>query len=220
MEIRYLGHSSFLIKNKNIKIVTDPFDPKMVGLPYKKQGANLITTSHNHQDHCYTEKENSAELVIGLPGEYEINTVSITGYPTFHDNNNGLERGKNTIFRFLIDNKTILHCGDLGHILNDELIDEIGNIDIALVPVGGFYTIGPQEAIKVINQIEPKVVVPMHYKTDKHNDKVFANLKTLNEFLTEFGLNPETVDHLNKLTDNDFTDDDEKKVVVLKPIYE
>ncbi|GIW63618.1 MAG: MBL fold metallo-hydrolase [Patescibacteria group bacterium] len=220
MEIRYLGHSAFLIKNRSLKIVTDPFDPDMTGLKYKKQGADVVTISHQHNDHNFTEKENSAELKLSLPGEYEINKVSITGYPSFHDNSNGSERGKNTIFKFVIDEKSILHCGDLGHTLSDDLIDEIGSIDILLIPVGGVYTIGPQEAIKVINQVEPKVIVPMHFRTNKHNSKIFGQLKTINEFLFEYGINEDSVEQLDKLTDTDITNDDEKKVVLLNPVYE
>jgi L-ascorbate metabolism protein UlaG (beta-lactamase superfamily) len=213
MNIKYLGHASFYIRSKDAKIVTDPFDPS-IGIKFPKIEADIVTISHAHADHNYPQGIAGEPLVIDWPGEYEKKGVRITGFPTFHDKEKGKERGSNTIYRIDADGISILHCGDLGHTLDDNTLEAIGDIDILLIPVGGHYTIDAKEAVTVIKQIEPSMIIPMHYRTPAHDEKVFGEVAGLDEFLKAYGLeNPETVDQLN-VKKEDFGE--ETKVVVMK----
>lgn len=187
MEIKYIGHSSFFIKTKTAKIVTDPFNPQMTGLKLPKLEADIITVSHPHPDHNFVQGVKEGALVIDWPGEFEKNEVRMYGYQSFHDKQQGAERGANTMFKFESENLSILHCGDLGHILDKEMVEEIGSVDILLIPVGGFFTINAEEAVKVINEIEPSIVIPMHYNSPEMNQEQFGNLAMLDSFLKEIG---------------------------------
>lgn len=153
MQIKYLGHASFFIKTKDARAVTDPFDPKMVGLKFPKTEADVVTISHHHPDHDKSDAVAGTPLVLDWPGEYEKNGVRIFGFKSFHDKNQGSERGENILFKFEAENVSILHCGDMGVVPDQALLDEIGDIDILMVPVGGFYTIGPEDAVEVVKKL-------------------------------------------------------------------
>ncbi len=187
MEIKYIGHSSFFIKTKNAKIVTDPFDPQAVGLKYPKQEADIITISHHHPDHDCQDGVKGEPIVFDWPGEYEKNEVHITGYPSFHDKQQGAERGENVIYKIEAENLSLLHVGDLGHMLDDSTVEQIGTVDILFVPVGGFYTISADEAVKVINEIEPSIVIPMHFNREELDPKTFSSLEPVDVFLKKMG---------------------------------
>ncbi|MBI2590332.1 MAG: MBL fold metallo-hydrolase [Candidatus Blackburnbacteria bacterium] len=189
MDITWLGHSSFRIKGKNASIVTDPFDPS-VGLKFPKVEADMVTVSHDHQDHNQSRLVGGNPKVITGPGEYEIREVSIFGIPSYHDSNNGRERGPNTIYTISIDGMHLCHLGDLGHKLTQDQLGEIGNIDILFVPVGGVYTIDAQVAVEVVTAIEPKVVIPMHYKVPG----LKYELAEVSGFVKEIGMEPAKVD--------------------------
>ena len=163
MEIYYLGHSSFRIKGKSASIVTDPFDPKMVGLKYQGVTGDIVTISHDHTDHNQVSQVSEVKKIVTSPGEYEIMGVSIIGLSSFHDDAQGADRGKNTIYVFEIDEMRICHLGDLGHTLNEKLVEEIGDIDILMIPTGGEYTINSETAVAVVQGIEPRIIIPMHY---------------------------------------------------------
>jgi L-ascorbate metabolism protein UlaG (beta-lactamase superfamily) len=188
MEIKYLGHSSFQIKTKNASIVTDPFDPATVGLKYPKVDADILTISHHHADHDKADQVGGNKLVIDWPGEYEKNAVRMFGYGSFHDKQSGAERGENVLFKFEVEGITILHCGDQGFVPPDTFIDDIGEVDIMLVPVGGHYTIDSAEAIQFIKKVDPSLVIPMHYNHAALNQEVFANLEPVDTFLTKMGI--------------------------------
>jgi len=187
MDIKYLGHSSFSIRTKNAKIVTDPFDPEYISLPFAKTEADIITISHDHKDHNHTENVKGDPLVLNWPGEFEKNQVRITGFATFHDKKEGEERGENVMYKFEADEISLLHCGDLGHVIDDALIEQIGVVDVIFIPVGGVYTIDPAEAVKVINKIEPSVVIPMHYGRDELKGEAGQAMQKLEVFLKEIG---------------------------------
>ena len=213
MQLKYLGHSSFLIKSKDAKVVLDPFDPKAVGLKYPKQEADIVTLSHGHADHNYSAGVSAEALVVDWPGEYEKMGVRITGYSTYHDNEKGAQRGDNLLFKIEADNISILHCGDLGHKLSDELVDEIGDIDILLIPVGGHYTIDAQEAVSIIHKIEPSIVIPMHYNHKDLDQKVYGELTGLDEFVKAYGsAAAETLDVLTLKKDDIL---EETKLVIM-----
>lgn len=206
MDIKYLGHSSFRLRGKNAAIITDPFDPKTVGQPYPKVTADAITLSHSHPDHnrpdlvaARTEglpAQAGTPVIIAGAGEYEVKGIKIYGYSTFHDAKNGEERGKNTVYVISVDGLNILHCGDLGHPFSDTLLEEIGDIHILLVPTGGHYTINEKEALAVVRQIDPFIVIPMHYNETGKADS-FKELSGVDAFLKEIG---KTAEPIPKLT--------------------
>lgn len=188
MDILYLGHASFHIKGKSASIVTDPFDPEYVGIRFPKLSATIVTLSHDHADHNKAELVEGARKVISGPGEYEIEGVSVIGLPSFHDAKNGAERGKNTLYIYELEGLRLAHLGDLGHKLSEDIIEDIGDLDVLMIPVGGEYTIGPKEAVELTRAIEPKIVIPMHYKLAGHNPQVFSSLADEKPFVSELGL--------------------------------
>jgi L-ascorbate metabolism protein UlaG (beta-lactamase superfamily) len=178
MEITWLGHSCFLIRGKDKTIITDPCHPDL-GYDLGEPEAEIVTVSHSHRGHCYVEGVADDPKQIKSPGEYEIGGTFITGIASFHDNNKGEVRGKNTIYVIEMDGITLCHLGDLGHALDSHLIEEIGDIGILFLPVGELSTIPIDTATEIIRQLEPPIVIPMHYKTE-----VFAgNLSPVNKFL-------------------------------------
>lgn len=191
MDIYYLGHSSFRLVGKDLSLVTDPFDPKSVGFKYPSVEANVVTVSHDHADHNASDSVSDVHKVLKGPGEYEINKVSITGLPSYHDDKKGAERGKNTIYVIEIEGLRVVHLGDLGHKLSESEIEALGNVDILMVPVGGVYTIDYRVAAELVRAIEPRVIIPMHYKTPEHDPKTFADLDPVEEFITELGVRKE-----------------------------
>lgn len=188
MEITYLGHAAFRIKGKTATVVTDPYAPEHVGLKFPKHiSADIVTVSHDHPDHNAIHEIEGASYVVNGPGEYEIKGVGVIGLSTFHDEEKGAKRGKNTIYRIEMDGLSIVHLGDLGHTLSAEEVDALDGVDILMVPVGGFYTINPAGAATVINEIEPSIVLPMHYGRTELAAKTFGSLATREEFLKEIG---------------------------------
>jgi L-ascorbate metabolism protein UlaG (beta-lactamase superfamily) len=184
MDISWYGQSCFRIKGKNVAVVTDPYNSEMLGLKKLKVSGDILTVSHPHADHNEIGAVEGGPFVIEGPGEYEVKGVTIHGVQTFHDAKEGKERGVNTLYTLDIDGVVVCHCGDLGHELSAAQLELIDDVDILLVPVGGTYTIDAQMAVKVINQIEPKVVIPMHYK---FTDAFKLPLATLTDFLHVYG---------------------------------
>ena len=167
MKIKWLGHASFMItSDTGTKIITDPYEV-LDNLKYGaiKEAADIVTVSHEHSDH------NNTAAVRGNPEilrrTAEVSGIKFNGIPTYHDEAGGSKRGNNTIFCFEVDGIRVCHLGDLGHQLKDKEITELGEVDILLIPVGGFYTIDAKVATEVGNQVAPKVIIPMHYKNDR-----------------------------------------------------
>ncbi|MCJ7521687.1 MAG: MBL fold metallo-hydrolase [Dehalococcoidia bacterium] len=183
MEIVWLGHSCFKIRGKEAAIVTDPFN-KTLGYPVKKPTASIVTVSHQHPQHSFVEGVTGDPRVVSKPGEYEIANVFINGIATFHDAEKGEQRGKNTVYVIRIEDMSICHLGDLGHVPTAEQIEQMGDIDILMVPVGGGATIGAAAAAETISLLQPKIAIPMHYKTDVIN----IELAPLGPFLKEMGV--------------------------------
>jgi L-ascorbate metabolism protein UlaG (beta-lactamase superfamily) len=196
MDIVYLGHSSFRIKGKNAALITDPFNSDSTGLKFPKVEADIITVSHNHGDHNNVSAVGGTPQIVDGSGEYEIREVSIFGIHTAHDNKNGEERGSNTVYTISMDGIILCHLGDLGHKLSQEQLEEIGNVDVLFVPVGGLYTIDAQEAVGIISSIDPKVVIPMHYKVLGMKEDVYGALGTVEDFIKEIGMEPVRTDKL------------------------
>lgn len=191
MQITYHGHSCFKLKTNTGTVVTDPYDP-YVGFSLPAMSADVVTVSHDHKDHNMIggikgTARRKTPFIITTPGEYEVQMISVFGVSSWHDASGGVERGQNTIFTIYLDGLRVCHLGDLGHMLKTQHIEAIGEIDILLCPVGGTYTITAEEATKIIHALEPAIAIPMHYKTDQHNTEVFADLTTVEHFLSVYG---------------------------------
>ncbi len=187
MDIKYLGHASFFIKSKDARVVTDPFESS-IGIKFSKTEADIVTVSHHHGDHDNVAAITGNPLILDWPGEFEKNGVRMFAYKSYHDKQKGAERGENVLFKFEIEGMSILHCGDLGFVPDNSFLEEIGEINILMVPVGGVYTIDPEEAIALIKKIEPNMVIPMHYNTEGLKQETFGKLATLNDFLAKIGV--------------------------------
>jgi L-ascorbate metabolism protein UlaG (beta-lactamase superfamily) len=167
MKIKWLGHAAFLITSDNgTKILTDPYETSE-GLKYGEinETADIVTVSHDHGDH------NNTAAVKGNPqvvrDSAEVKGISFKAITTAHDDKGGSERGKNTVFCFQVDGVRVVHLGDLGHLLTDNQVVEIGKVHVLLVPVGGFFTVDARTAWEVCEQVRTRVIIPMHYKNDK-----------------------------------------------------
>ena len=170
MTIKFLGHATFLITSEDgVRIITDPYEPGGYGGTFRYRPitdeADIVTVSHDHADHNY---------VAGVPGNpvivresAEVSGISFRAIDSYHDDARGTERGPNRIFCFEVDGIRVCHLGDLGEPLSAEQQAAIGTVDVALIPVGGHFTIDAQGATQAIDQLQPAVVIPMHYKTPK-----------------------------------------------------
>ena len=183
MDISWLGHSCFRIRGSHAIVITDPYSPDL-GYSLGKPNARIVTVSHNHPGHSYTEGIGGEPRLVTGPGEYEIGGVLIIGIATFHDREQGKNRGRNTVYVIEVDDVSVCHLGDLGHTLAAEEVEEIDNVDVLLLPVGGVSTINAVMAAEVVQQLEPKVVVPMHYKTPA----LSRELEPVEKFLKEIGV--------------------------------
>lgn len=212
MHIIWKGQSCFQIltsspgpNGEQTSLIIDPFD-ETIGLKVPKLEADILLISHDHYDHNNKKavrgssrlrrSEADNPFLIDGPGEYEIKGVFIQGIPAFHDNNQGQERGKTTIYTIQTEEMRICHLGDLGqNELNPNQLEKINDIDILMIPVGGVYTISAKEASKIISQLEPRIVIPMHYQIPKL--KLKLKLDNLEKFLKEMGL--KSIEPQNKL---------------------
>ncbi|MDP4088516.1 MAG: MBL fold metallo-hydrolase [Bacillota bacterium] len=165
MEITWFGHSCFLFKDRSgKKLLTDPFDTS-VGYSVPNETVDIVTVSHQHFDHNYVEALPGIPAVIDKTGSFCVNDISIKGIQSYHDKYKGAKRGNNIIFVINMDGLTVCHMGDIGHMPAPEDFQEIGDIDVLFIPVGGNYTIDGEEAAKVSRQINSHIVIPMHYRT-------------------------------------------------------
>lgn len=165
MKISWLGHSCFKIESDGGKIiVTDPFD-EAVGYPLPKAKADVVTVSHDHHDHNHVAAIGGNPAVVRGPGKKAAAGIEFLGIASYHDDRGGKRRGKNTIFSFEMDGIRVCHLGDLGHLLSEEDAAALGDVDVLMIPVGGVYTLDAGGAKKVVGQIRPKVVIPMHFMT-------------------------------------------------------
>ena len=181
MKLKWLGHSCFLIISETgLRIITDPY-PQGSGLSYApiNETADIVIVSHDHFDHNNVSAVTGKPEVITGSGIKTVKGIQFKGIDTLHDESQGRERGANTIFCFSMDGIKLCHLGDLGHRLNKDQIAEIGEVDILLTPIGGFYTIDASMASTVSDDLKPKVIIPMHCKTPKCN----WPLNTVEDFL-------------------------------------
>jgi len=166
MKIKWIGHSCFLIEGDGVRIITDPYDER---LPYRPPDfpADVVTVSHEHFDHnAVSRVKGNPEVVRGV-GEHVARGIKFVGIKSYHDEEGGAKRGENTIFKFALEGITLAHFGDFGQRLTDEQAAALADVEAVFIPVGGYFTIGPDEALEVIHRLPNlRVVFPMHYKTD------------------------------------------------------
>jgi L-ascorbate metabolism protein UlaG (beta-lactamase superfamily) len=211
MEITRNGYSCFTIKTKNATIVTDPFDPEHTGLPLPELKADVVTISHDHKGHNNSQAVKGDPKVLDWPGEYDIKGVFVISMSTFHNAKEEEDKGINIVNNFFIEDMYVCHLGDIGHVLTTDHVDELGQVDILLVPVGEGNCINIKKAQEIIEKIEPRIVIPMHYAEPglKRDD-----LKPVNDFFKEIGIaNPEQMEVL-KITKKDLPQEDTRYILL------
>lgn len=212
MQISYLGHSCFKIEEKvngqNISLISDPYS-KEIGLKLPNIEADIITISHDHYDHNNKDAFRGDPFIVDTAGEFDIKGVIIEGVRSYHDEKKGSERGVNIIFRYDIEGISLAHLGDLGDILDNKQLEKLAGVDILFVPVGGKYTLDAKKAVELISQVEPRIVIPMHYKT---KDLKIDDIDTLDKFIKEIGIEPNYEDKL-KISKKDLPSEDMLLVV-------
>jgi len=216
IEIQWLGHSCFRIKAREGIVVTDPYSPE-TGYRLGRPAAHIVTVSHDEPDH------NNAAGVKGMrgdpvlltgPGEYEVGGIFIMGIRTYRDMRKGKVRGKNTVYLMEFAEMNICHLGDLGHPLSDEELADISKADVLLIPVGGKHSLAATQAAEVVAQIEPRIVIPMHYNHPAGR----IRLDGVEPFFHEMGLKPVEPLELLKIGPGDLpAEDAETRVILLKP---
>ena len=218
-KIYWAGQSCFEISVSNSRdheanIVIDPFDEE-TGLKVPNLTADILLVTHNHHDHNNTKAVKGEYFLVNGPGEYEVKGVFVQGIPSFHDTASGKEKGQNTIYTIEAEGMKFCHLGDLGQKeLTDEQIDKIGTVDVLMIPVGGEYTISSAEAIKITSQIEPRIVIPMHYELPKLKVK----LDPVEKFLKAMGKNAGAIVPQDKFLAKESTmPKDGMEIVVLQP---
>jgi len=170
MDLTWLGHACFRLRGREGVVLTDPPDPRS-GAAIPKTAADLVTISNDDPRHSSLRSVGGEPVVLRGPGEYEVKEILVTGIGTFRDDDNGAKRGRNTVYAIRLDDLVICHLGGLGHVLPTADLEKLGDIDVALVPIGGADAdLTAPKAAEVIHQLEPKVVVPMSYDPDAAKD--------------------------------------------------
>ena len=165
MQIKWYGHACFKLSFSNGPyVVTDPFDDH-VGYPLCETEADIVTTSHGHGDHNYVESIKGRPTVLNRTGLFTFDDLVVRGVKAYHDEVNGAKRGDDIIYIFESDDLKIAHLGDLGHEPDLKQYAALAGTDVLLIPIGGYYTIDTETAVKIIGEIKPKVVIPMHFNT-------------------------------------------------------
>jgi L-ascorbate metabolism protein UlaG (beta-lactamase superfamily) len=180
MEITWYGGGCFRLRGRGATVVTDPFAPE-AGYRLPRLSANLVTISHDDPANNYARVVRDNPYAIVGPGEYEVAGVFVIGVACHHDDEQGAKHGRNTAYLIEMEDMTICHLGDLGHIPTQEQVEEFDGIDILLVPVGGKDVLAGPRAAEVVNLLEPKVVIPMRYRIADMD----REMATVTRFLTE-----------------------------------
>ena len=210
VEVIWQGHACFELRGNDLIIVHDPFGG-VPGIPDPKAKADIILCSHSHWDHNNSDavKKEDSEILEEFAGTKTLKGLEIKGIGTFHDENRKGGRGENSVYVYQLEGLTFCHLGDLGHSFSEKQLEEVNGVDVLFIPVGGVYTIGPKQAVEVVSQIEPKIVIPMHYQTPG----LKFQLAPVDDFLKEMGVEVKPVEKLvisrDKLPE-------EREVVVLK----
>ncbi len=211
MDVTWLGHGCFRLRGRAAAVVTDPYPPA-VGLKLARMDAEVVTVSHEHDNHNFTQVVRDGAYEIRGPGEYEVAGVSVIGIPTYHDAEKGAKHGRNTVYLIEIDDVRVCHLGDLGHKLEDAEAEAVTTPDVLLVPVGGASAMNGAQAAEVVRQLEPRYVIPMHYAIPGLKLK----LDPIDRFLKEMGVTVSEAQPKLAVQKSSVTEY-ETKVVVLEP---
>ncbi len=185
MKLKYFGHAAFKITQERygVRVITDPYEPECYDSSIRfseiEDETEFVTVSHSHPDHSNFAGLTSKPEVIKSIGKIEKAGIIFNGIETYHDKSKGAERGRNIVYTIKADDITVCHLGDLGHTLTEEQIKKIGGVDVLLIPVGGGTTIDKSSVDSVINALKPKIIIPMHYKSDKCG----LNIAGIDQFL-------------------------------------
>lgn len=213
MYITWLGHASFKLQDRTgsdgVTLITDPYGAS-IGLKMPRLEADILTISHGHDDHNNREAIKGSPFVVDTAGEYEVKGVSIEGVEAFHDDKEGRERGKVIMYRIEMDDVVVAHLGDLGATLDPKQLERLAGADILLIPVGGKYTLDAKKAVEVVSQIEPRIVIPMHYKIPG----LKLDIDGVDKFIKEIGIKPRQEEKL-KISKRELPQE-EMELIVLK----
>ena len=202
MQIKWLGHSCFKIST-SFDILTDPYDTSLQ-YNFDPGKVNIITESHQHGDHAAHDRVSGDHALVKTPGEHLFEDVRIYGIDSFHDEQKGSKRGNNIIFKIEAEGLNVVHLGDLGQMLDHDQKKQLKNIDVLMIPVGGTYTLDYKMAVRTVMELDPKIVIPMHYKTEfcaypiADCQKFIEELNWETKKVTILELNDWKVDELNK----------------------
>jgi len=216
MEITWLGHSCFRLRSRAATVVTDPYG-KDLGLTLPRVRADIVTVSHEADDHNYVKGVKGDFKVLSGPGEYEVSAVFVTGLVLGErkaggkSSKGGAEADRNTVFLIELDGLTVCHLGDLNTVPTQAMMEEsLSEVDVLLVPVGGGESLNASQAAEVVSLLEPHLVIPMHYKI-KGSD---LKLDPVSKFLKEMGLDKVEEQEMLKLDRSGLPD--ETQVVLLE----
>ena len=213
MKIKYLAHASFLItSDAGTRLIADPYTP---GKEFKyapiTEAADFVTVSHEHFDHSNLAGIKGKPKQIKEAGQYK--DIKVKTVLTEHDDKGGKERGKNTIFCFEVDNVRICHAGDLGHFLTDNQVTEIHKVHVLLIPVGGIFTIDGRTASEVCDQVRARIMIPMHYKTEKSTTLPISGVEEFLKYREENVSRPASSEVSFNFADLPV----DRQVIILKP---
>ena len=214
MEITWYGLSSFRLREGGVTVVCDPFD-KSIGLQMPRIRADIVTISHDRPGHNAIDRLTGEPKVLSGPGEYEVKNVFVTGLVTYHKNGGAEKPERNVAYFFDFDGLVVGHLGDLGKVPTQTQVEEVGDIDILLVPVGGGEVLDASKAAEVIGLLEPRILIPMHYQHPGLNPKTFADLDPVDKFLKELGITDPTQTDTLKITKSALSE--ETQVMLLTP---
>jgi L-ascorbate metabolism protein UlaG (beta-lactamase superfamily) len=209
-EIKWFGHACFSVRGRDVTVLMDPV-PRESGYDIGSPEADIVTVSHQHPGHSATDLVKPGFRLVNGPGEYEIQEVFITGVQTYHDNDKGKTHGKNTVYVIEIDDLIIGHLGDIGHVLTEEQVEAMSSVDVLLVPAGGGPTITPAQAAEIIGQVDPGIVIPMQYRTEKGD----FERDPIDGFIRELGITEYQTEE--RLTVRKVDVSDAPQVVILQP---
>ena len=183
MEISWLGHSCFRLKGKEATVLTDPCPPS-TGYRIGKVVADLVTISHDRPENSYRQALNGSTKFVTGPGEFEIAGVLVTGVTTYRDKKRGADLGRNVVYVIDIDDIRVCHLGGIGHVPTGDDVELLSAADVLLVPVGGGTAFDAAAAAETVSPLEPKIVVPMQYRTEVSTEQ----LDPVDRFLKEMGV--------------------------------
>lgn len=216
MVIQWYGQACIEVRTKpgangEVTVVFDPYDPK-IGLRLPRLTADVVAVTHDHYDHNNVAGVAGTPFVVQGPGEYEVKQIFLYGIPGWHDDKEGAERGPNTMYLLESEGMSLAHLGDVGQSeLTQAQLEHLEGVDILILPVGGTYTVNAKQAAAIVSQVEPRIIIPIHYQLP--GLKLPKPLDGVEKFVHELGLKPETTDKL-KVAKKDLPQEETKLVVL------